>query len=105
MLELTLPDYRQSKPEKVDLWNHTWRRVCPTADGVPPEPATCTPDPQLMGAEPLRGSRSPHRCPEKRLVSGEAAQGAVREVMANRWDRIALASVLAGVIVRIIWGW
>jgi 4-amino-4-deoxy-L-arabinose transferase-like glycosyltransferase len=24
--------------------------------------------------------------------------------MANRWDRIALASVLAGVIVRIIWG-
>jgi vitamin K-dependent gamma-carboxylase-like protein len=23
MLELTLPDYRQSKPEKVDLWNHT----------------------------------------------------------------------------------
>jgi hypothetical protein len=22
MLELTLPDYRQSKPEKVDLWNH-----------------------------------------------------------------------------------
>ncbi|MDQ3498197.1 MAG: glycosyltransferase family 39 protein [Actinomycetota bacterium] len=32
------------------------------------------------------------------------APGAVREVMANRWDRIALASVLAGVIVRIIWG-
>ena len=23
MLELTLPDYRQSKPEKVELWNHT----------------------------------------------------------------------------------
>jgi Vitamin K-dependent gamma-carboxylase len=23
MLEKTLPDYRQSKPEKVDLWNHT----------------------------------------------------------------------------------
>ena len=23
MLEMTLPDYRQSKPEKVDLWNHT----------------------------------------------------------------------------------
>jgi hypothetical protein len=22
MLEMTLPDYRQSKPEKVDLWNH-----------------------------------------------------------------------------------
>jgi hypothetical protein len=22
MLEVTLPDYRQSKPEKVDLWNH-----------------------------------------------------------------------------------
>ena len=23
MLEMTQPDYRQSKPEKVDLWNHT----------------------------------------------------------------------------------
>ncbi|MEJ7815281.1 MAG: HTTM domain-containing protein [Rubrobacter sp.] len=23
MQEMTLPDYRQSKPEKVDLWNHT----------------------------------------------------------------------------------
>ncbi len=23
MLELTLPDYRRSKPEKVELWNHT----------------------------------------------------------------------------------
>ena len=32
------------------------------------------------------------------------AQGSVREVMANRWDRLALASVLAGAIVRIIWG-
>src|SRR5918994_6525159 len=51
--------------------------------------------------------------PQKTAGLSEAAQpagaegmapGAVREVMANRWDRIALASVLAGVIVRIIWG-
>jgi 4-amino-4-deoxy-L-arabinose transferase-like glycosyltransferase len=30
--------------------------------------------------------------------------GAVRRVMANRWDLFALISILAGVIVRIIWG-
>src|SRR5215204_3302861 len=28
----------------------------------------------------------------------------LRRAMANRWDRIALVSILTGVIVRIVWG-
>jgi 4-amino-4-deoxy-L-arabinose transferase-like glycosyltransferase len=42
--------------------------------------------------------------PDGALPSGAGLPGFVRKVMANRWDRFALISILAGVIVRIIWG-
>jgi 4-amino-4-deoxy-L-arabinose transferase-like glycosyltransferase len=53
--------------------------------------------------------------PKDQQVSDRAAQhagasrlwrapGFIREGMANRWDRVALASVLAGAVIRVIWG-
>jgi 4-amino-4-deoxy-L-arabinose transferase-like glycosyltransferase len=42
--------------------------------------------------------------PDSALPSGAGLPAAVRRMMANRWDRFALISILAGVIVRIIWG-